>query len=88
VHPGLNHLSKRVQAAHQAALEALKDAEKLVEKEQKRLDEITEERRFDEDAADLQSRLVAGLHEALSLLEEGEGGLAEGLDRLRELERE
>ena len=87
MHPGLNHLGKRVQTAHQAALEALTDAEKLVEKEQQRLDELTLERRFDEDATDLQSRLVAGLQEALALLEEGEAGLADGLARLRELER-
>lgn len=80
-------LLKRVEAAHKGAVEVLNEVEKAVEREGKKLDEVSQGKRFDEEAAEEQSRLCAALQETLALLEEAEGNLAEAMGRLEDLTR-
>ena len=80
-------LMKRVEVAHKAALEVLNEVEKVIEREGKKLEEVSEGRRFDEEAAEQQARLVAALQETLAMVEEAEGSLAEAKDRLEDLTR-
>jgi hypothetical protein len=88
MHQALAHLSKRIAAAHKVALDVLNEVEQQVEKEGKRLEEVSGGKRFDEEQAEVQSRLVAGLQEAMSMLEEAEGSLGEAVERVEELQRE
>lgn len=88
MHQALVHLSKRIAAAHKVALDVLNEVEQQVEKEGKRLEEVSSGKRFDEEQAEAQSRLVAGLQEAMALLEEAEGSLGEAVGRVEELQRE
>ncbi|MCO5170748.1 MAG: hypothetical protein M9894_30845 [Planctomycetes bacterium] len=83
----VTHLTRRIALAHKAALEALNDIERQVEQQAKQLDEMSQARRFDEEAAEAQSRLVAALQDAMTLLERAEGALADAQGRLEELER-
>lgn len=87
MHQALAHLSKRIASAHKVALDLLNEVEAQVEKEGKRLEEVSEGKRFDEEAAEAQGRFVAALQEAMALVEEAEGSLGEAVERLDELQR-
>lgn len=80
-------LLKRVEVAHNGAVEVLNEVERAVERETKKLEEVSEGRRFDEEAAEQQAALVAALQAALALVEEAEGSLAEAMQRLEDLTR-
>lgn len=88
MHQAVTHLTKRITATHKATLEVLNEVEKQVEQQSKALDDVSQGRRFDEEAAEAQSRLVAALQEAMALLEDAEGSLADAVSRLEELSRE
>lgn len=88
MHQVVTHLTKRITTAHKATLDVLNELEKQVEQQGKALDDVSQGRRFDEEAAEAQSRLVAGLQEAMALLEDAEGSLADAVARLEELSRE
>ncbi len=88
MHQAVTHLTKRIGAAHKATLDVLNEVEKQVEQQGKALDDVSQGRRFDEEAAEAQSRLVAALQEALALVEDAEGSLADAMRRLEELSRE
>lgn len=80
-------LKKRVEVAHKGAVEVLNEVEKAVEREAKKLEEVSAGRRFDEEAAEQQSRLVEALQATLTLVEAAEGSLAEALERLEDMTR-
>lgn len=88
MHQTVTHLAKRIGAAHKAALDVLNEVEQQVEKEGKRLEEVSAGKRFDEEQAEAQARFVAALQEAMGLLEEAEGSLGEALERLEDLQRQ
>lgn len=87
MHQNVVQLMKRITAAHKATLDVLNEVEKQVERQGKALDDLSHGRRFDEEAAEAQARLVEGLQETMSLLEAAEGSLADAIARLEELSR-
>lgn len=88
MHQVVTHLTKRITTAHKATLDILNEVEKQVEQQSKALEDVSQGRRFDEEAAEAQSRLVAALQEAMASLEDAEGSLADAVARLEELSRE
>src|SRR5690606_4633980 len=87
MHQAVVHLAKRITAAHKATLDVLNEVEKQVEQQAKALDDVSQGRRFDEEAAEAQARLVEALQETLTLLEAAEGSLADAKGRLDDLSR-
>ncbi|MCW8142066.1 MAG: hypothetical protein KIT58_24430 [Planctomycetota bacterium] len=83
----MTHLTKRIAAAHKAALDVLNEVERQVEAQGKQLDEVSQGRRFDEEQAAAQARLVGALQEAMALLEDAEGSLGDAQRLLEDLER-
>lgn len=87
MHQVVTHLTKRIAAAHKAALDVLNEVERQVEAQGKQLDEVSQGRRFDEEQAAAQARLVGALQEAMALLEDAEGSLGDAQRLLEDLER-
>jgi methyl-accepting chemotaxis protein len=80
-------LLKRVEVAHKGAVEVLNEVEKAVERESKKLEEVSSGRRFDEEAAAELTQLVEALQRTLAHVEEAEGALAEAMAGLEDLTR-